>query len=135
MIEKCPVCENNLIITKLFCEHCGTTISGQLGSPISPFSMLNKDQLEFVQTFIRCEGKFNRMEEELKLSYPTLKNRFNEVLCTMGFLEDKEQKSIMLSKEDRIEILKQLNQGAITSQEAESLLRGDRHDEEDNPGE
>ena len=56
-----------------------------------PFSALNPEQLQFVVTFVRCEGRFNRMEEELKLSYPTLRSRFNDILAAMGFEPGKEE--------------------------------------------
>ncbi len=123
MLEKCPVCENNLIITRLYCDHCGTTLSGQFGSPSSKFSNLNSEQLKFLETFIRCEGKFNRMEEELNVSYPTIKNRFSDLLKALGYDsglgEDKGQEN-----EEKISILQKLDKGEISPEEADKLLRG-----------
>ena len=72
-VSKCPICANHLVVTRLYCDHCGTTISGQFGAPSSVFNRLSDEQTNFLLTFIRCEGKFNRMEEELGISYPTLK--------------------------------------------------------------
>lgn len=123
-IEKCPICAHELTITKLFCEQCGTTMSGQFGSTVTRFNKLTVDQMEFLMTFIRCEGKFNRMEEELKLSYPTLRSRFNDILAALGFEGNQSTESTALSKEDRIEILQKLDQGALKPDEAELLLRG-----------
>jgi hypothetical protein len=123
-IEKCPICSHDLTITKVFCEQCGTTLSGQFGSTGSRFNKLNDDQMEFLMTFIRCEGKFNRMEEELKLSYPTLRSRFNDILAVMGFEGNQTNDQPALSKEDRIGILQKLDQGTLRPEEAELLLRG-----------
>ena len=123
-IEICPVCSQNMTITELSCEHCGATISGRLGAPIYPLSKLNQEQLDFLITFIRCEGKFNRMEDELKISYPTLKNRFNELLAVMDLVTHQNSTIKKLSREERIEILKKLDKGKISPEEAEMLLRG-----------
>jgi hypothetical protein len=123
-IEKCPICSHEMTVTKVFCEQCGTTMSGQFGFTSSRFNNLSQEQMDFLLTFIQCEGKFNRMEERLNLSYPTLRSRFNDILAAMGFddaqsIEDKE-----ISKEERIEILQKLNQGAIKPEQAELMLRG-----------
>jgi hypothetical protein len=124
LIEKCPICTNDMVITKLFCGHCGTTLSGQFGSPSSVFSRLNDDQTSFLLTFIRCEGKFNRMEEILGISYPTLKNRFNDILAAMGFGSDSSHEQEALSADERIGILQKLDRGELKPEEAEFMLRG-----------
>jgi hypothetical protein len=124
-IDKCPVCGDDLIITELHCPHCRTTIEGKFTLPRSPFSQLSAEQMQFLLTFIRCEGKFNRMEEELKISYPTLRNRFNEVLQGMGFeAEELEEPAETLSADDRKLILNELNKGKITAEEAHTRLKG-----------
>jgi hypothetical protein len=122
VIDKCPVCSDDLIITHLHCPHCRTTIEGKFNFPHSPFTNLSPDQLQFLLTFIRCEGKFNRMEEELKLSYPTLRNRFDEILEQMGFEADDTSEEI--SPEERKKILNDLNKGKITAGEAQIRLKG-----------
>jgi hypothetical protein len=123
-IEKCPICDRDLIITRLFCDHCGTSISGQFKMTSSPFNRLNEEQMDFLLTFIRCEGKFNRMEEELSLSYPTIKNRFNEILVTMGV--EMHNQVDPLTRKEQMEILRKLNKGKITPEQAELQLRGEK---------
>lgn len=83
-IKICPMCEHDLVITKAYCAHCGTSITGQFGITPTPLNRLNAGQMEFVLTFIRCGAKFKRMEEDLGISYPTIKNRFNEILAAVG---------------------------------------------------
>lgn len=122
LIYKCPVCNEDLVITHLYCSHCRTTIEGKFNLPSSPFSKLNPEQMQFLLTFIRCEGKFNRMEEELKISYPTLRSRFNELLQSMGF--EAEEAEIKLSQEERKKILGDLNKGRISAEEAQIRLKG-----------
>lgn len=85
-------------ITKVFCEQCGTTMFGQFGSTGSRFSKLAEEQMEFLMVFIRFERKFNRIEEILNLSYPTLRNRFNDILAAMGFEGANPMKNIRFLK-------------------------------------
>lgn len=124
LIEKCPLCANDLVITRLYCGQCGTTLTGQFGSSSSIFGRLSEDQTAFLLTFIRCEGKFNRMEEQLGISYPTLKNRFNDILAAMDFGDVPSQESGALTADERIEILQKLNRGELKPEEAENLLKG-----------
>ncbi len=123
LIYKCPVCNEDLVITHLYCSHCRTTIEGKFNLPSSPFSKLSPEQMQFLLTFIRSEGKFNHMEEELKLSYPTLRSRFNELLQSMGF-EAAEEAEIKPSPEERKRILNELNKGKISAEEAQIRLKG-----------
>ena len=62
------------------------------------------------------------MEEELDLSYPTLRNRFNMILHVMGFEAESEDDT--LNDDSRKDILEQLNKGEISIEEAQELLRG-----------
>jgi len=121
LLDKCPVCNSDLIVTSLHCNNCRTNIQGVFELAHTPLSNLNADQLQFVLTFIRCEGKFNRMEEELELSYPTLRSRFNDILRVMGFEAEPPEEEKMTS-EERTEILEKLNEGVISIDEAQELL-------------
>lgn len=46
---------------------------------------LNPEQWAFVETFLRCEGRLNRVQEEMGLSYPTIRNRLDEVIRALGY--------------------------------------------------
>jgi len=81
--------------------------------------------MHFLLTFIRCEGKFNRMEEELNLSYPTLRNRFNEILQLMG-MSAEENAELSLSPEERKKVLHELSKGHISADEAHVRLMGEK---------
>ncbi len=121
LLDKCPVCNSDLIVTSLHCNNCRTNIQGVFELAHTPLSNLDAEQLQFVLTFIRCEGKFNRMEEELGLSYPTLRSRFNDILHVMGFEAEPPEEEKMTS-EERKEILEKLNEGVISIDEAQELL-------------
>ena len=83
-LSKCPVCGEDLMVTRLHCRHCDTTLEGHFSQVTGPFSQLSQNQQDFVLAFVRCEGRFTRLEEELNLSYPTLRNRLNEVIRDLG---------------------------------------------------
>ena len=82
VLSQCPVCESDLVVTRLHCRNCDTNIEGHFFS--GPFTQLAREQLAFVETFVRCEGKLNRMEGKLGLSYPTIRNRLHEVIHALG---------------------------------------------------
>ena len=119
ILNQCPVCKDDLLITKLECRTCGTSIEGHFIT--SSFAQLNKEQMEFVEIFVRCEGKLNRMEGELNLSYPTIRNRLHEVIRAMGYEPGSED--TRLTETERQRILEDLNQGRISASEAMKMLQ------------
>jgi hypothetical protein len=121
MLTLCPVCGERLSATRLHCRSCDTTIEGQF--ELGRFGRLTPEQLGFVETFVRCEGKLNRMEKELDLSYPTLRSRLTEVIHQMGYETGPEAER--LSDEERHQILDELASGKLSSEEAMQMLAGD----------
>ena len=121
LLTICPVCEERLTATRLNCRNCDTTIEGHF--ELGRLGHLNQEQLSFVETFIRCEGKLSRMEKELGLSYPTLRSRLTEVIRAMGFEVGPE--SAKLSDEERHQILDDLASGKLSSEEAMEMLGGE----------
>jgi hypothetical protein len=83
VIGRCPVCNDLLEVTSLHCRTCDTTLEGHFD--LGRFYQLTPEQLAFVETFVRCEGKINRVEEELGISYPTVRNRLSEVIRALGY--------------------------------------------------
>lgn len=121
LLTICPVCEERLTATRLHCRNCDTTIEGHF--ELGRLGHLSQEQLSFVETFIRCEGKLSRMEKELGLSYPTLRSRLTEVIRSMGFEVGPESPD--LSDEERHQILDDLASGKLSSEEAMELLGGE----------
>jgi hypothetical protein len=119
---RCPVCQSELSVVRLHCNTCDTSIEGHFVS--GHFANLTPEQLEFVFTFVRCEGKINRMEQELGLSYPTIRNRLHEVIRTLGFEPGRDEPA-EVSQEKRNTILADLSAGTISAEEATRLLRGE----------
>ena len=121
LIHECPICDHDLIVTKLHCRNCDTGIEGQF-SP-GHFDGLSPEQLQFAEIFIRCEGKINRVGEELDVSYPTVRTRLQDLIKAMGY-EVKEEAPPAADPIDRKAILGELAQGTISAEEAASQLAG-----------
>lgn len=119
---KCPLCGGEMTVTRIYCRECDTTIEGRFSG--GPFSQLSSDQLAFVELFVRCEGKITRMEDELGLSYPTIRNRLHEVIRALGYEPGGEEPMAGgISDERRQRILEDLDQGTISAEEAMRLLQ------------
>ena len=119
--SKCPICGGEVVITGLHCQVCDSTIQGRFVQ--GAFERLTPEQLSFVETFVRCEGKINRMEEEIGLSYPTIRNRLHEVIRALGYEPGAEEPPVRLTEEGRRQILDSLEKGQITYQEAMRQLQ------------
>ena len=120
ILGTCPVCGETLTVTRLHCRSCDTAIEGQFA--IGVFDRLSPEHLAFAEAFIRCEGKLNRMEEMLNLSYPTLRARLNELRRAMGFEVGQEETPPGITDEERRQILDDLAAGRIKSDDAIKLL-------------
>ena len=118
---QCPLTGGPVIVTKLYCPESGLTIEGEFAITL-PFAQLSPEQLRFVELFVRCEGKINRMEEELKLSYPTIRTRLHEVIRALGH-EPRREESEAVPLAARKKVLDDLDKGEISFAEAMQLLQ------------
>lgn len=120
VIGKCPVCGDTLAVTRLHCRNCDSALEGQFS--LGRFYQLSPQQLAFVETFIRSEGKLTRVQDELGMSYPTARARLTDVIQSLGYEVDQETDSV--SPEERKRILQQLSAGELSSEQAMELLKG-----------
>lgn len=115
---ECPVCHHDLTVTRLLCRSCGTALEGRF--TLERLFQLTPEQLHFVDVFLRCEGKISRVQEELGLSYPTVRSRLEEVIRALGYEVGEEREA---EEEHRREVLDQLARKEISSEEALRLLQ------------
>lgn len=116
---QCPVCGEAMEVTRVYCRHCDTSVEGHFS--LGRFHRLTAKQLQFAETFIRCEGKITRVEEEMGLSYPAVRARLNDLVRALGYEVGPEP--VGISPEERRKILEDLAQGKISSEEAVGLLQ------------
>ena len=122
---RCPVCGQDLHVTKLACTHCGTSVEGHFDLP--RLARLSPEHQRFAELFIRSEGKLNRVQELLGISYPTARAQLHAVIRALGYEPSgaDDDKPRPVTPERRRQILADLDAGAITSAEAVKLLKGD----------
>jgi len=118
--SQCPICGGEVIVTQINCRDCSTTIEGQFSS--RTFSQLTEKQMDFVETFVRLEGKITHMEKELGYSYPTIRKLLHDVIRALGYEPGGDEIS-ELSEEKRQKILNDLDEGAISYDDALNQLK------------
>lgn len=83
VIATCPVCANELVVTRLRCGECGTTIEGEFS--VGRFGRLTREQTTLLESFLRSRGNLRDMERELGISYPTVRARVEALVRALGF--------------------------------------------------
>lgn len=147
---RCPVCSAPMTVTRLACGQCGTALDGafhlagtqaaaggaggasrgsgplysraDVEARFGRLARLDRAQLEFVETFLRCRGTIKNVEDMLGISYPTVKARLAAVLDALGFAPDEELPEPERRRARR-EILADLAAGRISTEEAHRLLQ------------
>ncbi len=114
VIGKCPVCSEDLDVIKLGCSSCDTVVEGNFR--LCKFCYLTKEQKDFAEIFIKNRGNIKEIEKDMKISYPTVKGKLENLVEALGY---KREPQINNYKK---EVLKKLYDGEITADEAISLL-------------
>ncbi len=117
-----PFDGGEIVVTRFYSPESDITVEGRF-AVVMPFAQLSPDQLHFVETFLRCEGKLSRMEGELNLSYPTLRSRLHEIIRAMGYEPGREE-PVAVSEDARRAILSELDAGSISFDDAMAQLQG-----------
>lgn len=118
VLGKCPVCDEKLQVTQLQCPHCKIKIEGEF--TMSKFDYLTPEQQTFALVFLKNAGNIKSIENELNISYPTVKKCLDEVICGLGFQEVINNRA---SKLTRKEILSMIAKDEISLEEAEKLIK------------
>jgi len=136
VIATCPVCQGELTVTRLHCRSCGTALEGEFG--VGRFGRLEREQLTFLESFLRSRGNLKEMERELGISYPTVRSRLEVLLRALGLGDvsaapvlDEETEAVpeepAHSDEDlaaeRRTILERLSRHELSADEAAAAIR------------
>jgi hypothetical protein len=114
LVVRCPSCQGDLQATRLSCRSCGTSLDGQFDIP--PLLQLDPDDLAFVTAFVRSSGSLKAMAQQLGVSYPTVRNRLDELIGRLEQIERGVEKR-------RHEILDALEAGKLTAKAAAEELK------------
>jgi hypothetical protein len=127
VIATCPVCAGDLGVTRLHCRACGTTLEGDFS--VGRFARLDRDQMALLESFLRSRGNLREMERELSISYPTVRNRVETLVRTLGLGDETpaaapEPDDRAARLDERQAILERLARGEITAEDAAGAIRG-----------
>jgi hypothetical protein len=118
-ISKCPICGDELTITRLHCHNCGVEINGDFS--LSKLCRLSKEQLTFVLLFLKNQGNIKAIEKDMNISYPTVKKILNDVLVNLGY--DVGDEEVGKTAVQRQEILDKLANKELSFDEANQMLK------------
>src|SRR6187455_2813435 len=128
VISTCPVCSNELAVTRLQCRSCGTSLEGDFS--VGRFGRLNRDQLVLLESFLRSRGNLREMERELGISYPTVRGRVEALVRALGFgaradADDADEPAAAdaTSGRTREEILEAVARHEISAEDAAAAIR------------
>jgi len=114
--QKCPACGKDMRIRMLKCPSCTTEIQGEF--VLNRFARLSDEQLLFLETFIRLRGSLKDVGAHFEISYPTVRDRLDSLIGALSF----DESGSLTSR--RLEILNQLKEGVLTTEEALERLQG-----------
>ena len=121
IIEKCPACQSEVIVTRIRCMECECEVIGEFQPTI--FNRLTPEHLTFVETFVRLRGNIKEMERELRVPYSTIRNHLDDVIKELGFATGTHPELEDLSAASQQEVLDRLESGEITVEDAAEELR------------
>ncbi|MFC1611064.1 DUF2089 domain-containing protein [Myxococcota bacterium] len=78
---ECPGCGDPLTVTRLTCRNCEMQIEGRFDIPT--VLQLGSNDLEFVVAFVRASGSLKEMARIYDQSYPTIRNRLNDIIARL----------------------------------------------------
>ena len=77
----CPSCGGGLHVQAMCCEACDTRIEGSF--PLPQLLRLSEEDQQCVRDFVMCSGSLKEMATKLKLSYPSVRNRLDEIIAAL----------------------------------------------------
>jgi len=83
--HECPSCGQRLAVKRLVCRGCGTEVEGLFDLPA--LVSLNRADQEFLLAFTKSSGSLKEMARLLGVSYPTVRNRLDEIIARLKQLE------------------------------------------------
>ena len=81
----CPSCGEELHVHVLTCPECATRIEGDYGLP--EFLRLADEEQRFLLDFVKCGGSLKELAAQRGVSYPTVRNRLDELIEHLKTLE------------------------------------------------
>ncbi|MBE8713531.1 DUF2089 family protein [Sphingobacterium hungaricum] len=84
----CPSCEQQLEVAKLVCSSCETQVIGKYSLPL--LMRLEVEEQEFLLQFLLNSGSLKEMANQLGKSYPTVRNKLDDLIEKIKKLQNGE---------------------------------------------
>lgn len=75
---RCPACEDEMTVVELCCPTCETHVAGHFKLPL--LTRLEPAEQEFILQFLLNSGSLKEMANEMGKSYPTVRNKLDELI-------------------------------------------------------
>ncbi len=82
----CPSCDNALSVSQMKCTHCSTEVLGVYELPL--YLKLTREEQEFILNFFLSSGSIKEMAKQAELSYPTMRNKMDDLIEKIKQLND-----------------------------------------------
>lgn len=113
----CPSCTERLEVSRLSCPACALQLEGRFELP--ELLRLDRDDLDFVLEFVRASGSLKDMCKQRGLSYPTIRNRLDDIIAKLSAKPEKGDKL----EARRRKILDAIASGSLSVKEATAKLK------------
>ena len=104
-----------LVVTRLESPDTGVTVEGRFS--LGWMGRLTPEQLELVGLLLARRNNLQRLANDLDIAYNTARNRFEEIVVALGGAREDRP-----SKANRADILRRVEAGELTPEEAAELL-------------
>jgi len=118
--RQCPVCGDELHVTRLGCGSCGSELAGRFAA--CPYCALRELDRKILRTFLVSRGNMRELARDLGVSYPTARQRFAELLARLGLEESTDGSEGPTTELDREDVLRRLAVGELDLDEATAML-------------
>jgi hypothetical protein len=118
ILEKCPSCGGDMLVTRMSCPSCSTVVLGTWTS--CRFCQLSPEHTRLLEAFVRSRGNVKEMARELDISYWTIRKQLDELIEALGY--EPGPPPPVDTSEEQGEILDRLDRGEIGASEAAELL-------------
>jgi hypothetical protein len=110
--RQCPVCNEELHVTRLNCHGCGSELSGTFDS--CEFCALTESERGVLRVFLASRGNIKDLERYLGVSYPTARQRLADVCARLRIDQE--------AGDSPLDVLQTLAKGQIDIDEARQQL-------------
>ncbi len=85
----CPSCAHSLLVTQLSCTNCTTAVSGNYPLPL--LLQISEEEQNFILQFFLTSGSLKEMASQMGNSYPTVRNKLDDIIQKINQLKTKQQ--------------------------------------------